>query len=51
MRSSPAPGTWTSFSRFAAADISRVKASVTSTSTSVRRLQEMDEGLIDHCPG
>src|SRR5262245_8358961 len=37
MRSSPAPGTWTSFSRFAAADISRVKTSVTSTSTSVKR--------------
>src|SRR5881409_2054934 len=34
MRSSPAPGTWTSFSRFAAAAISRVKARVTSTSTS-----------------
>src|SRR5262252_4598018 len=37
MRSSPAPGTCTSFSRFAAAAISRVKARVTSTSTSARR--------------
>src|SRR5262249_28691213 len=36
MRSSPAPGTWTSLSCFAAAAISRVKASVTSTSTSDR---------------
>src|SRR6059036_1493706 len=38
MRSSPAPGTWTSFSRFAAAAISRVKARVTSTSTSDSRV-------------
>ena len=34
IRSSPAPGTWTSFSRPAAAAISRVKASVISASTS-----------------
>src|SRR5262245_3735639 len=37
MRSSPAPGTCTSLRRFAAAAISRVKTSVTSTSTSDSR--------------
>jgi len=37
MRSRPAPGTCTSLSRFAAAAISRVKARVTSTSTSASR--------------
>src|SRR2546422_1092686 len=37
MRSRPAPGTWTSFRRFAAAPISWVNASVTSTSTSESR--------------